>query len=108
MNRTEQIERLAEELMGWHKYEYDNNTKWNWIKKGNIMARQASPNWNPFEKWNDAGMILERVKTLSPATRYAFTVAVCKLNGATAYEILMNLTPAIISEAALKTLEVKE
>jgi len=67
MNEEEKIEKLAAEVMGWHKeWAEPLNKRWQYI----AWFSQDSPNrvtyqakvgdWDPFANWNDAMMIMDK------------------------------------------------
>lgn len=115
MNQQEKIEKLAKGLMEWHHWKDPLGREpddLRWWEEGN-KYRVAEANWNPYESWNDTGMIVEKMNSEHkllhlfqyPSPDDLSLITVADFSGFGAVEA--NTILEAICEAALKTLEVK-
>lgn len=114
MTEQEKIEKLAIEIMGWHKeFNLKVESYYNWVNnKGEFKVTML---WNPYTSWNDAGMIVERLKKQGykfalimpgkPPIEFFAQAAFSKTIISGANYIAGSTPQEAICEAALKTLE---
>ena len=65
-DKQEEVDLVATEVMGWYKG-WSIAHPFQWYAKKNFEngRRKASGNWNPFESWNDVGMVWKRLRELN-------------------------------------------
>lgn len=61
MTREEKIKALAEKVMGWEAKKVNDATCNFFVQDDDISIPNINK-WDPFESWNDCGMLIEKVR----------------------------------------------
>lgn len=103
LTEQQKIERIRTRVMGHRKVLIEGTEScFDWYS-GNIRVGNQ---FNPFRSWDAAGMLLEKIKEMPEKIQEIFSQEIHERVGRPLYPMpVANLTPAIIAEAALATLE---